>query len=417
MSIATHRLHLNPVHPATPQTHGSQPCPYFPLCPFQHPLRKLLFLNPAIVLLRLKCNSMPAPRSFIVTVGTSALTNAGWRRGDPLPDVQAFWREASNREPSAEEATLKDLSLTDEDQFVFLTSNTAEGVFCGDYLTKRYSNAERRAVEDLDLKPSEDRSQRALRALANEIADWIRKARNAGLRPELVVTGGTKAQSAIASAIGLLLSAPCHSRMDREGPNFTLPRFPLKIDPQFFVETRTFWHMFEESERGFVDYATLQRGMQAFSEERREEIKAFVFEIENGVWGLSTFGDVLLATLQDQEQSESTGSTLRLSSRALEQWQNPPNARAAHAMRRLTQKIAILSSAGAFMPEAKKALSDLLFYPGGGKANAHVSLFLDENGQPNLCEFTFSHDDRDRMLAQQSAMRHRYEGFEPVKLN
>ena len=175
-------------------------------------------------------------RTLIVLVGTSLLTNRGWRRGQALPsqeEMVANLVRAGDAAAAAETHTLLQVPLRGPlmDRLAWLHSETPEGRLCADVLHAHYTHrgyeSERRPVtrpEGCDAAGVEA----GLQALVAETLAAIAAGPD---KVAICAMGGFKADVAFLSVLGVLLGLDVHLLEGRCGTLITLPRVPREDNP------------------------------------------------------------------------------------------------------------------------------------------------------------------------------------------
>lgn len=194
-------------------------------------------------------------RHYICTVGTSLLTNAGWKSGAALPEesaLQAAIRDKSPQVASAELNTLLADGLTAHDSVALLHSDSAEGRLASAglkrWLTEEQQLAEARVTETQlgTLNLGAARLRDGLRALVVSALDEIKRAQQGHRTPILVATGGFKVESAYLALVGQLSHVGVIYIYERDRELLTLPALPVTWDvkemrphEEFFRKLRT----------------------------------------------------------------------------------------------------------------------------------------------------------------------------------
>lgn len=148
----------------------------------------------------------------ILTVGTSILSNHGWRRGDPLP-LKSSASSAVTSDPRRTSAELNALlHYVDRgtcDRVHLISTDTAEGGFCrdivGSFLKDRGIQTEQGVQADLLPADTGDPCAAAAQ-LRDRIFSVARAAHERGDTVYLNLTGGLKSETAVAAATATLLS-------------------------------------------------------------------------------------------------------------------------------------------------------------------------------------------------------------------
>lgn len=245
-------------------------------------------------------------RAFIVTVGTSLLTNrderpwAGWTSGKRLPEpttVDAWLAKADPRRACAEVHTLAHLGVEENDGLHFFCSDTPEGRFCGEALGRFYRPRCRDVRLEIvfHLGYSPHTYGRALRGLVDLTVKAVREARQTCREPVFCATGGFKAEIAFLNLLGALLGVEVVYIHELHREAVRLPRLPLAWDTDFVLRHREFFDWIDAEPR--------------LSTEVEERLKAapelrFLVEIdEDGHAYLTAAGDLLYrAALERSEE-------------------------------------------------------------------------------------------------------------------
>lgn len=152
----------------------------------------------------------------IVTVGTSILSNAGWRRGQPLPDRGDLQR-ALDQEPRRASAELNALlhyvNAGRCDRVHLIATDTLEGRFCRDLVgqwlhSQGIQNERGIEAELLAPSPNDPYADDPYEAAARLRDRIFSVAQSASLRNDSIylnLTGGLKSETAVAAATATLL--------------------------------------------------------------------------------------------------------------------------------------------------------------------------------------------------------------------
>jgi len=148
----------------------------------------------------------------IVTVGTSILSNQGWKRGDRLPSKSSASSAVTSdpRQASAElNALLPYVERGACDRVHLISTKTSEGEFCrdivGSFLKDRGIRTEQGVQADL-LPVDTGDPYAAAAHLRDRIFSVARHAHERGDAVHLNLTGGLKSEAAVAAATATLLS-------------------------------------------------------------------------------------------------------------------------------------------------------------------------------------------------------------------
>lgn len=176
---------------------------------------------------------------YICTVGTSLLTNTGWRPGVALPaeeTLQTTIREKSPQVASAELNTLLTHGLTADDSVALLHSDSDDGRLASRGLRTwlvqehkmRASHVTETQLGTLNLGAV--RLRDGLRALVVSALDEIKRAQQGHRTPILVATGGFKVESAYLALVGQLSHVGVIYIYERDRELLTLPPLPVTWD-------------------------------------------------------------------------------------------------------------------------------------------------------------------------------------------
>lgn len=364
-------------------------------------------------------------KGVIMTVGTSLLTNNGWRRVEPVPSPETLTEWATNTaKPSAEMSTWQGLKQDEIGRICLIATATEPAQAAAHALLSSFplphADKSIRTAAQLGTELTAATYERGLRNFADEVISEIRDMESQGLQPVLGLTGGTKGQTALGFLIGSLRGVPCLYRHEefRDGENATIPFLPVAIDRDFFRPTADFWDaMLEADAADGLTYAEIQALTQTYDPETAQRLRAFTAPITQDVFSLSAVGKVLAETWSDRVIASVAGRTAILSGVARSQWNDSSlDARKRREMRkRLSTALDYIE---ADQPKFdSKHNSDLSFYPTGGrKANSQVSLYRTETGEWRFCEFFFSHDEYMASVTKKLSMKARYGDFEVIRL-
>lgn len=198
-------------------------------------------------------------RVLITTVGTSLLTNQGWRHnsGSPLPEpvrTQVWLAQTNPEKASAETHTLHKLDMDEGDAIILLHTDTDEGRYCAERLQEFYSRRDRgRRVErhQIDALGSGRASvaQRGLRGLVSITIELVKAARDRHHDPVLCATGGFKVEIAYLNLLGALLGVDVYYIHEQFREIVQLPRLPLAWDPRPVLDNRQFFEWIDAEPR------------------------------------------------------------------------------------------------------------------------------------------------------------------------
>lgn len=222
-------------------------------------------------------------RHYIVSMGTSLLTNSGWRQGNPLPDVQVLFDYLQKTEPDKASAETNSICKIDPpagSTATFLCSHTDEGKLCADVLKNWYGkgvvirlSGEVVPVESLGYDPTRI-AEHGFRALVRKSAEIIRAKRREGIEVELAVTGGFKIQIAYLNMVALLFGCKAHYIHEQYETLMTLPPLPVAWDTFLIDSYKDFFSWIEEDIRPASEVhnraASLPDSLQALVEYDQE---------------------------------------------------------------------------------------------------------------------------------------------------
>lgn len=244
------------------------------------------------------------PRVLITTVGTSLLTNQGWRHnsGSPLPDAADVQRQLGQTDPakaSAETNTLRALDPDNGDAIVLLHTDTPEGRFCSDQLCTfyrgggKYRSVAQRQIDALGYDHVSS-AQRGLRALVSIVIDEINKARNSHREPVLCATGGFKAEIAFLNLLGALLEVEVYYIHEQFREIVRLPRLPLAWNPASVLVNRSFFEWIDAEPRRTGE---VENRLSAIP-----ELRSLIEDSSDGHSYLNAAGNLLWQAAQAQTQ-------------------------------------------------------------------------------------------------------------------
>jgi putative CRISPR-associated protein (TIGR02619 family) len=174
-------------------------------------------------------------QTIITTIGTSLITNQGWRRGQPLPSaavMDAWLRDTDLKRASAETHTWVKLGLLDEPErhrLLLIHTNSADGRCCAERL-KAWAESRGLTCDTEEITglgtTDEARFNLGLAELAWKLARCIRSGEGA----EIAATGGFKPETAVANLVGALLGARVHYVYEGFERLVTLEPLPIAFD-------------------------------------------------------------------------------------------------------------------------------------------------------------------------------------------
>lgn len=198
-------------------------------------------------------------RLLIITVGTSLLTNRGWKGsdGDPLPnatDVETWLNRTDPVQASAETNTLQAIDVQESDHLLFLHSDTAQGRFCSERLQHFYADVMKcrdvagRSLTALGYAHASF-SQKGLKVLVQEAIKAVNQAREKNLQPIFCATGGFKAEIAFLNLLGALLEVEVYYIYEKFQEIVRLPRLPLDWNTEWVLQRQDFFEWIDEEPR------------------------------------------------------------------------------------------------------------------------------------------------------------------------
>jgi len=246
-------------------------------------------------------------RKIITTVGTSLLTNrdrpwGGWNPRSskelPAPSLVKDWlSKADSAIVSAETNTLRAIDVSDQDELVFLHSNTEEGAFCAERLAEYYEKIVMRThTEEISqLGYSANSFSSGLKSLIDIVISHIRESRDKGQVPIICATGGFKAEIAFMNLIGALLGVEVFYMHELHREVVRLPILPLSWDVDFVEANKDFFEWIEEEPRSTKEVESWLKG--------RPQLRSLVEDSDDGCTYLSSAGYMLYRTAMDKLQS------------------------------------------------------------------------------------------------------------------
>jgi len=230
-------------------------------------------------------------RLIITTVGTSLLTNRGWKWGSPLPDAKAletYLDSVSAADASAETNTLHRLELDESDWLEFLHSDTDEGRFCANQLCQYYQGQCRdvrlREIKSLNYH-HQSFAQAGLKRLVQIVFESLNTPRPGSPVPVFAATGGFKAEIAFLNLVGALLKIEVYYIHDQFRELVRLPRLPLTWDTNYVLENQDFFEWIDEEPRSSLAVESWLKS--------RPELRPLVDEDRDGHTYLNAAGDLL----------------------------------------------------------------------------------------------------------------------------
>lgn len=174
-------------------------------------------------------------RTHLVSVGTSLLRNAArdLKRTPGDTDLDNYLAHTAPSTVSAENNALE-RELASGDRIVFFYSATDDGARCAGALCRHYRRAgyETEAIEVPELRV-ERGFERGLRHFVHLLSARIVDERRAGRAVLINATGGFKAQTGLATLVGVLHRVPVYYIFETQAHNVRLPALPLAWDASF----------------------------------------------------------------------------------------------------------------------------------------------------------------------------------------
>lgn len=346
-------------------------------------------------------------RVHLVTVGTSLLTNAARGRSGQ-PDLNGLVRYLAETEPKLASAETNTLSrrLQPGDRLVLFPSDTEDGRLCAAALAQHYRHAGHDVAEEpvpgLTYEVRRFASD-GLRGLAALLVRYADEARRRGDEVLVCATGGFKAETALATLVGLVFGVPVYYIHERFDEVVSIPALPVSWDFALAHEHRDVleWLMDPRAE------AEVEQRLKG----RPGAIRELLEPTEGGLC-LSAAGFVLLAAAWDRDEARPRAD-IRLS----------PRARAVY-VREPARFDGLLEKLGS--PELRDGQAERLrgrggyVYPRGGVAERVI---YDLDGHTvYVCELLRGHargtkeGERYYVLRQQGVRFTDYDGFEPWPL-
>lgn len=190
------------------------------------------------------------PVVHIITVGTSVLTNCGWKVGQAPPskaELSRRLRDGDPRKLSAElNALIPFLDRGECDRVHLLTTDTVEGRLCRDCLAVwlqsrgvHITGAEARGLLPRSLQQTNDQHEfnRAIRAFRQVLFRAVQRARKRGDRVLLNATGGLKAEIIVAVLIAAELGVPAYYLHQSMPQPVFLPISPVDADLRAWLQS------------------------------------------------------------------------------------------------------------------------------------------------------------------------------------
>ncbi|AER65974.1 CRISPR-associated protein, APE2256 family [Thermovirga lienii DSM 17291] len=246
-------------------------------------------------------------RRIITTVGTSLLTNrdrpwAGWRPQTKcdLPDPREVREWLSNVDPalaSAETNTLRAMDVSEQDELVFLHSNTEEGTFCAARLAEYYEKiAARTTMEKIEqLGYSASNFDRGLKCLIDIVVKHVKDSRNRGQIPIICATGGFKAEIAFMNLIGALMEVEVFYMHELHKEVVRLPVLPLAWDVAFVEANKEFFTWVEEEPRSSSEVESWLK--------KEPKLRPLVEDADDGCTYLTSAGHMLYKVAMEKIQA------------------------------------------------------------------------------------------------------------------
>jgi putative CRISPR-associated protein (TIGR02619 family) len=342
-------------------------------------------------------------RTILTTVGTSLLTNAARHLGIEKPDRQDlanYLRRTSPEKASAEANSLSRL-LKQDDQIVFLHSQTEQSKLCAEALRGEYERkgfiSQLREVPDLTYKESRFK-MRGLRSLVATMIKLIREEKRDGREVLVNATGGFKAEIAYATLVGLLFHVPVYYIHELFEDIIEMPPMPINWDYSLLADYEEFFEWVVEEDRPTSVVDKHLRGLP-------RDVQMLLTEVDN-VTILSPTGEALYeAYINRLDESEAV--RVMLSPAAQQHYSEaPPNVQKLfdRALRKLR------------VPELRRSGSerlhncDCFVYP-RGRRDERV-FYFEEDDSVYVCELARHSDRSYERLLKQGVRRENYQGFQ-----
>lgn len=227
----------------------------------------------------------------IVSVGTSLLTNSGWKRGQEIPSLQTaekYLTQENTKEASAETNTIRMLPLNQGDFIKFLHSDTTEGKWCAQALQKFYTSlhysCELLSIEKLNYQ-TKNFSEGGLKSLLQVTFKAIRQAKDRNQEIKICATGGFKAEIAFLNLIGLLMGIPVYYIHESFKELIRFPSLPIDWNMQIVEENYNFFLWIDAKPRSQIEVGSWLKAIPGLG--------PLVISDNDGFTYLSAAGDLI----------------------------------------------------------------------------------------------------------------------------
>jgi len=186
----------------------------------------------------------------IVTVGTSLLTNCGWKPGQRVPPKKVLLGRLNAGDPrrlSAElNATLPFVERGACSRVHLLATDTGEGRLCRDVIASWFqsigvqvTDASARGLLPGSLQATTDQREfnRGIRAFREVLFRATQRARKQSARVLLNATGGLKAETSVAVLVAAELGIPVYYLHESMPEPVFLPTAPVDPDVRGWLES------------------------------------------------------------------------------------------------------------------------------------------------------------------------------------
>jgi putative CRISPR-associated protein (TIGR02619 family) len=347
-------------------------------------------------------------RTVLTTVGTSLVTNArkalGLNMEEAITEAQVanYLRRADPEKASAETNSLSRL-LHEDDEIVFLCSQTEEGKKCAEALRRFYDSRGHRAQvrEVRDLNYTERRfKMRGLRSLVATLVGLIREERKRGRKVLVNATGGFKAEIAYATLVGLLFDVPVYYIHEAFREIIEMPPTPISWDYSLLADHEEFFEWLFDQERP-------TREVDARLRDCPRELRLLLSEVEGSTM-LSPAGEAFYEAYLDRLQTAQSVPILLSSSAQKAYEAAEPSVREVfdRALRKL--RLRDLRVAGS----ERLSQSDCLVYPKGHR-DERLFYFEGKGGRIYVCELARHSDKTYERLRERTPRFADYRDFQP----
>lgn len=232
----------------------------------------------------------------IVSVGTSLLTNSGWKRGQQVPSLQAaekYLTQENTKEASAETNTTRMLPLNQGDFIKLLHSDTPEGKWCAEALQRFYTSlhysCELLSIEKLNYQ-TKNFSEGGLKSLLQVTFKAIRQAKDRNQEIKICATGGFKAEIAFLNLIGLLMGIPVYYIHESFKELIRFPSLPIDWNMQIVEENYNFFLWIDAKPRSQIEVGSWLKAIPA--------LEPLVISDNDGFTYLSAAGDLIFKSFR-----------------------------------------------------------------------------------------------------------------------